>query len=38
MFEPQVGNAISHILQLIRRRQRLLLLIKNARQQQAALE
>ena len=38
LFKPQVGNAISHILQLIRRRQRLLLLIKNARQQQAALE
>ena len=38
LFESQVGDAGGHILQFIRRRQRLLLLIKNTRQQQASLQ
>ncbi len=38
LFEAQVGDAVRHIAQLLRRGQRLLLLIKDTRQQQAAFQ
>jgi hypothetical protein len=38
LFETQIGNAVGHIFQLVRGRQRLLLLVKDTRQQQAAFQ
>ena len=38
LFKSQIRNAVGHIFQLVGGRQRLLLLVENARQQQAALQ
>ena len=32
LFKTQIGNTVGHIFQLVRRRERLLLLVKDARQ------
>ena len=38
LFETQIRDAVGHVFQFIRRGQRLLLLVKDTRQQQAALQ
>ena len=38
LFKTQIRNAVGHVFQLVGGRQRLLLLVKNARQQQASLQ
>ena len=38
LLQTQVRNAVGHVREFIRRRQRLLLLIENTRQQQTALQ
>ena len=38
LFETQIRDTVGHVFQFIRRGQRLLLLVKDTRQQQAALQ